>query len=53
MSRDINLDFVFQVIFYGLGSHGIYHHETPPCGRIFFGTFSKFQASKVRKSKLP
>ena len=45
-----NLDFVFLVIFYGLGSHGIYHHETPPCGRIFLGTFP---SSKHRRFANP
>ena len=35
------LAFVLLVIFYGLGSHEIHHHFSPPCGRIVFFSFSK------------
>ena len=30
---------LFKVIFCGLGSHGIHHHEKPPFGRIFGWNF--------------
>ena len=51
MSRDINLYFVFQVIFLRIGiPWDENHHETPPFGRICFGTFP---SSKHRRFPNP
>ena len=43
--QNVGMDVLFKVIFYGLGSHGIHHHEQPPCQGQDFWNFCQANPS--------